>query len=96
MGEYIMIKWNKLLHALNQTFNSQTSAALAVETAHPAFDADAKEQAVVSQHRFESDIDSSSDLQKLLSDRIALKSDSHKRLLNAFTDALAEGGKWPR
>ncbi|MNN76944.1 hypothetical protein D3C81_1933620 [compost metagenome] len=91
-----MSKWTKLLQALNQTFNSQTSAASTVKPVHRAFDAETKEQVIVLQYRFKSEISNSTDLQKLLVDRSISKLERPKRLLNAITDALLAGGKWPR
>lgn len=91
-----MTKWNKLLQALNQTFEAPSDATSTVKPVHRAFDAETKEQVIVLQYRFKSDISNSTDLQKLLVDRSTSKLERPKRLLNAITDALLAGGKWPR
>lgn len=91
-----MTKWNKLLQALNQTFDAPSDATSTVKPVHHAFDAETKEQVIVLQYRFKSDIDSSTDFQKLLVDRSKTNPERPKRLLNTITDALLTGGKWPR
>jgi hypothetical protein len=91
-----MIKWNKLLQTLNQTFKSQNGAAPTVKPVHQVFDAETKEQAIVLQYRFKSSIDRSTDLQKLLVDHSPSKSERPKRLLDVVIDALLASGKWPR
>lgn len=91
-----MTKWKTLFQALNQTFETPHGAISTVKPLHQTFDAEAKEQVVILQYRFKSDIDSSTDLKKLLIDRNISKPERPKRLLNAITDALLAGRKWPR
>lgn len=90
-----MTKLNKLLKTLDQTFNAPSGAYSTVTAVHHAFDAETKEQAIVLQYRFKSDIDSSQELQNLIADG-STSTSQPKRLLNAIIYAMSEGGKWPR
>lgn len=73
-----MTKWNKLLQAMNQTFDAPSDATSTVKPVHHAFDAETKEQVIVLQYRFKSGIDSSTELQKLLVDHSTSKPERPK------------------
>jgi hypothetical protein len=71
-----MTKLNKLLKELNQTFNAPSGAPSTVTAGHHAFDAEAREQVIVLRYRFQSDIDTSPELQKLIADNVLICSRS--------------------
>ncbi len=79
-----MTKWNELLQALNQTFNTQAGATSTVKPVKRAFDNATQEHVIWLEYRVKSEVFESADFK----DESAHQTESYirrKRLIEAIT-----------
>lgn len=83
-----MTKWNKLLQALNQTFNMQTGATSTVKPVRRAFDNDTQEHVIWLEYRVKADIFESEEFNGQPTDHSASDLEKHKRLIDVITNTV--------
>lgn len=81
-----MNKWNKLLQALNQTFNMQTGATSTVKPVQRAFDNDTQEHVIWLEYRVKADAFESEDFNYEPAACDGSKTEKHKRLIDVITE----------
>lgn len=83
-----MTKWNKLLQALNQTFNIQTGTESAVKPLHIAIDEDAVEQVIWLEYRIKGDVREAYYIDTVSIEQNASKLVGRKRLIDVIAKTV--------
>ncbi|MNJ94513.1 hypothetical protein D3C87_122130 [compost metagenome] len=86
-----MSNWNKLLHALNQTFNTQTGATSTVKNVQRAFDNTTQEHVIWLEYRVKADIFESKYSNDETVAQSVTKPEKRKRLIDVITETALRG-----
>lgn len=88
-----MTKWNKLLQALNQTFDSQTGAASTVKPVQRAFDNTTQEHVIWLEYRVKADVFESEDFNDEPAGDGVIRAEKRKRLIDVITETVLRGAR---
>ena len=86
-----MTKWNTLLQALNQTFNTQASATSTVKPVQRAFDNATQEHVIWLEYRLKADVFESEDFNDEPAAYDAATPEKHKRLIDVIAETMLRG-----